>query len=81
MTDVRVEGRPISKPETEMVQAPMDISPLVRIGVSDLQVVGLLLSLLRGQVSHVLLLHADSVHVDSSGSLLGLWEDVAGLGD
>jgi hypothetical protein len=73
-------GHPISKPETEIDQTPMINSCSIRLGVRDLQIVGLLLGLIRGLVSHVLVLLADSVHVDSSGSLPDLWEVVAGLG-
>jgi len=52
----------------------------IRFRVSDLEVVGLGLGLLRSLVSHVLVLLADSVHVDGSGSVSDLCESAAGLG-
>jgi len=70
------QGRPISKPETEIGHAPMINSVSIGIRVGDLHVLGLLRSL----VSHGLVLLTNSVHVDGSRSLLDLWEGAAGPG-
>lgn len=71
-----IEGRSVSKPETEIVQAPMINSTLIGFRVGDLHVVGLLC----GLVSHVLVLLTDSVHVDDSATLLDLRKGTAGPG-
>ena len=75
-----IEGHSVSKPETEIVEAPMINSILFGFRVRDLHVVGLGLGLLCGLVSHVLVLLTDSVHVDESATLLDLRKGTAGPG-
>ena len=70
------QGRPISKPETEIGHAPTISSFSIGIRLGDLQIVGLF----RGLVSHVLVLLTDSVLVDGNRSFPDLWEDAAGPG-
>lgn len=75
-----IEGHSVSKPETEIVQAPVINNFSIGLRVGDLHVIGLGLGLLCGLVSHVLVLLTDSVHVDDSATLLGLREGTAGPG-
>jgi len=73
-----IEGHPVSRPETEIVQASVVNNFSIGIRVGDLHVIGHGLGLLRGLVSHVLVLLTDSVHVDLSATLLDLREGTAG---
>lgn len=73
-----IEGHPVSKAETEIVQAPVINNFSIGFRVGDLYVVGHGLGLLCGLVSHVLVLLTGSVHVDDSATLLDLREGAAG---